>query len=122
MIKNNETHNPLGRHLLVEFWGAKTIEDLNQWENILWNAAKAAKSNPLKKGVHKFEPQGVTGFVILEESHISFHTWPEKEYIAIDIYTCGQHTDPLAGMESLAKELSPKRIVSQLIMRGEEKK
>lgn len=115
---NNEIHSPLGRHLLIEFWGAKTIEDIDVWEDILWNAAKATKSNPLKKGFYKFEPQGVTGFVILEESHISFHTWPENEYIAIDIYTCGEHTDPQAGMEYLAEKLSPRKIVSQLIMRG----
>ena len=119
-MKNNETHNPLGRHLLVEFWGAKTIESLDQWEKILWQAAKAAKSNPLKVALHKFQPQGVTGAIILEESHITFHTWPEKRYIVLDIFTCGEHTDPQAGMDYLAKKLSPERIVSKLIIRGKE--
>ncbi len=117
----NQKHNPLGRHLLIEFWGCKAPESMKKWEEILWQAAKAAKSAPLKISMQKFEPQGITGVVILEESHIAIHTWPEKEYVAIDIFTCGEHTDPQAGMEYLAKELSPKKIDSQFVVRGKEK-
>lgn len=116
-----QIHNPLGRHLLIEFWGCKAPENIKKWEEILWQAAKEAKSTPLKMGFQKFDPQGVTGFVILEESHIAVHTWPEKEYIAIDIFTCGEHTDPKLGMEYLAQELAPTKIDSKFVVRGKEK-
>lgn len=117
-MTNNEIHNPLGRHLLVELWGVKTIEDVKEWETILFDAALASKSNPLKVALHKFEPMGVTGAIVLEESHITFHSWPEVEYIALDIFTCGKHTDPQAGLDYLIKILEPKKIHSKLVIRG----
>lgn len=120
-MEEKQIHNPLGRHLLIEFWGSKTPENIEEWKKLLWEAAKASNSAPLQVAFHKFEPQGITGVVILEESHIAIHTWPEKEYIAIDIFTCGEHTDPKAGMEYLAKELSPTKIDSQFVVRGKEK-
>jgi len=57
-------------------------------------AAKAARATIMESAFHRFEPQGVSGTVILAESHISIHTWPEKGYAAMDFYTCGDHTDP----------------------------
>ncbi|MBU4269654.1 adenosylmethionine decarboxylase [Candidatus Dependentiae bacterium] len=113
-------NNYLGKHLLVEFWECNVPDDSAFWEKMLWNAAKAANSTPLKVAIQKFEPHGITGMIILAESHISAHTWPEKKYIAIDIFTCGAHTNPQAAMEYLKKELSPKRVESQFINRGKE--
>ncbi|MBD3273345.1 adenosylmethionine decarboxylase [Candidatus Dependentiae bacterium] len=119
MLKN-EIPNYLGKHLLLEFWDCKTLDNSKEWEKILWQAAIEAKSTPLKIAVQKFEPQGITGMVILAESHISVHTWPEKKYVAIDVFTCGQHTQPKTAMKYLAKKLSPKKIDSQFINRGKE--
>ncbi len=77
-----------GIHLVADFWFGKTVEDPKELETILLDAAKKARSTPLKFSVHKFEPQGITGLVLLAESHISIHSWPEIQYLAVDIFTC----------------------------------
>jgi len=65
----------------------------------LTEASKVAKCEILKVETHKFEPQGVTGYALLAESHISIHTWPEKGIAKCDIFTCGSDSDPLAAIE-----------------------
>jgi S-adenosylmethionine decarboxylase len=60
----------------------------------LREAADQAESTLLREVLHQFEPQGVTALALLAESHISIHTWPEKGYAAVDVFTCGQHTKP----------------------------
>ena len=66
---------------------------------------------------HKFEPQGVTAVALLAESHISIHTWPENGTAVCDIFTCGDHTDPDAGVEYMRAELNATDIVKQTIVR-----
>lgn len=65
-----------------------------------------------------FEPQGVTAFAVLAESHLSIHTWPERDYIAIDFYTCGETSRPEAGIESLKFALQPEHCNVTRIERG----
>lgn len=79
-----------GIHLIAEFWYGKIIEKPKELERILITAAKKAKNIPLKVSIHKFAPQGITGVVLLAESHIALHSWPELNYLAIDIFTCGE--------------------------------
>jgi len=67
----------------------------------LVGAAHAANATLLDVSTHLFEPQGVTGFVLLAESHISIHTWPELGYAAVDVYTCGTSTIPEKACEYL---------------------
>ena len=67
----------------------------------LVEAAKASKCEIIKVEIHKFEPQGVTGYALLAESHISIHTWPEKGIAKCDIFTCGRDSNPLAAIEYL---------------------
>ena len=69
----------------------------------LVEAAKASKCEIIKVEIHKFEPQGVTGYALLAESHISIHTWPEKGIAKCDIFTCSNDNDPLAAIEYLKK-------------------
>ncbi|MCM8763642.1 MAG: adenosylmethionine decarboxylase, partial [Candidatus Omnitrophica bacterium] len=87
-------------------------------KKILWEAAKVANNTPLKVTVHKFPRQGITGVVILAESHIAIHTWPEHGYLAIDIFTCGKNTRPYAALDYLKKVFSPKEMKIKLIKRG----
>jgi S-adenosylmethionine decarboxylase len=107
-----------GDHLIVEFWGAKIIEDIKKIKDILVRTAKISRNTSLGVKIHKFSPQGVTGFILLAESHISIHTWPERDYIAIDIFSCGRNSQPYKGLEYLKKEFQPKRIKIQEIRRG----
>lgn len=84
-------------------------------------AAKAARATIMESAFHRFEPQGVSGTVILAESHISIHTWPEKGYAAMDFYTCGDHTDPWLACEYAAKVLRATSVLATEFKRGIEK-
>jgi S-adenosylmethionine decarboxylase len=85
-------HHSNGLHILADFWGVKPalLCDVLQIEAILLRAAQAAKACVLQKHLHSFgEQQGVTGVLMLAESHLSIHTWPENNMAAIDIFICG---------------------------------
>lgn len=87
---------PVGKHCILELYDCPfdLLNDLASIEAVLREAAQVAKSTLLKQVAYPFEPCGVTALALLAESHISVHTWPESGYIAIDVFTCGQHTQP----------------------------
>ena len=105
-------------HLIADFKSPKFIENSAELKRILLGAAKAANNTPLKTSIYKFPVQGITGVVLLAESHIAIHTWPEHDYIAIDIFTCGKNTKPYGALEYLKKYLSPKKVKARLLRRG----
>ena len=107
-----------GTLLAVDFWNGKIIEGPERIKKILIEAAKAAKNIPLKVTIYKFSPQGITGVVLLAESHISISTWPEINYVAIDIFTCGEKSMPYKALEYLKKEFQPKKVEIKEIKRG----
>ena len=107
-----------GMHLLAEFWHGKNIESPKELKRILITAAKKAKNIPLKVSIHKFSPRGITGVILLAESHIAFHSWPEINYLAIDIFTCGSKAMPHKALEYLEKEFKPKKVEIREIKRG----
>ena len=118
--KNEEGPAPeyAGLHLLAEFWNGKEIEDPSMLDTILRTAAAKSNNRALKVEIHKFSPRGITGFVILAESHLSIHSWPESNYLAIDIFTCGDHTMPHKALEYLREVYGPQRVEIQEIKRG----
>ena len=75
------------------------LNDESFIKETLEGASKVAKCEILKVETHKFEPQGVTGYALLAESHISIHTWPEKGIAKCDIFTCSGDNDPIAAIE-----------------------
>jgi S-adenosylmethionine decarboxylase len=107
-----------GIHVIAEFWNGKAIESEKELELLLADAVKAAEVTPLKSIIYKFEPQGITGVVLLAESHISIHTWPELNYTAIDLFTCGDKSRPEKALESLRQALKPERVEIKKIKRG----
>ena len=107
-----------GRLLAVDFWNGKIIERPERIKKILIGAAKAANNTPLKVTIHKFNPQGITGVILLAESHIAISTWPEINFVAIDIFTCGEKTMPYKALEYLKKEFQPKKVELKEIKRG----
>jgi len=117
-VKKSNRQKYAGIHLIVEFWNGKIIENQAELKKILWRAAKAANNTPLEFVVHKFQPQGITGVVLLAESHIAYHSWPEFHYAAIDIYTCGEKASPRKAIECLKKELRPRKIEIREFKRG----
>lgn len=107
-----------GTHYVADFWFAKIVEDEKELEELLMGAAKAAHSTPLKFTCYKFSPQGITGVLLLSESHIAIHTWPEIQYYAVDIFTCGKNSRPKEALEFFRKALNPKKVVMREIKRG----
>ncbi|MFH1449902.1 MAG: adenosylmethionine decarboxylase [bacterium] len=99
--------NALGRHLLVEIFNCShdILNDEERIREILIEAANVSGTTVLSISLKKFEPQGVSGVVVIAESHISIHTWPEYRYAACDIFTCGDKVWPEKGAEYLIKEL-----------------
>jgi len=87
-------------------------------KKILAAAVKKANNTPLEIIIHKFQPQGMTGIVLLAESHIAIHTWPEFNYIALDIYTCGDKANPFKALEYLKEEFHPQKFESRKLKRG----
>jgi len=108
----------LGEHLIAEFWGVKIEEDMAKIEKILIEAAKKTGSTPLEIVSHKFSPKGFSAMILLAESHIALHYWPENEYLAVDIFTCGKDSDPQKGLEYLKEQFQPKKMEIQRINRG----
>jgi len=108
-----------GIHLIAEFWNGKTIDNSKKLKKVLIGAVKASKNTPLNIVIHKFSPQGITGVVLLAESHLAIHSWPELNYTAIDIFTCGQKAMPQKALEYLKKVIKPKRVEIKEFKRGE---
>jgi S-adenosylmethionine decarboxylase len=97
-----------GRHLLIDFYGVK-FDKLNaqsEIEDALVGSAIVAGATVLHSYMHAFAPQGVSGVVVLAESHISIHTWPEKGVATLDIFMCGK-ADPVIATEFLTQHFEP---------------
>jgi S-adenosylmethionine decarboxylase len=107
-----------GIHILLDFWGAKNINSVKFVRKALLDAVKASKFTLLKIDLHKFSPQGVSGVAIIAESHVSIHTWPEYEFVALDIFVCGGK-NPKPALNSLKKSFKPKKVIMKEIERGE---
>ena len=86
----------LGRHLLLELNGcnSKLLNDIKRVEDFMVSGAKLAKATIIGSHFHQFSPFGISGVVIIAESHVAIHTWPEHGYAAVDIFTCGETLQP----------------------------
>jgi S-adenosylmethionine decarboxylase len=100
----------LGTHLLVELrdCNPEIIKDLARVKNALVSAAEEAKATIVDISFHEFNPFGISGMVIIAESHLSIHTWPEYGYAAVDIFTCGDLIKPEVAASFLIKEFECK--------------
>lgn len=99
-----------GLHLLVDFWDAEHLQDKTFIEEAMREAAGTCGATVLSVMLHEFgEGAGITGVAILAESHISIHTWPEINYIALDIFMCG-NCDPNNAVPILRSYFNPKRV------------
>ncbi|AGH96508.1 polyamine aminopropyltransferase [Pseudobdellovibrio exovorus] len=95
----------LGRHILVEFLNcnADVLNDVTAIENAMVEAAQVAGATVINSTFHHFSPYGVSGVVVIQESHLAIHTWPEYRYAAVDLFTCGDTVDPWVSFEHLKK-------------------
>lgn len=99
-----------GTHLIIDLWDVSRIDDPEHIEQTLCDAAVRAGATILSTDFHVFTPNnGVSGVIVLSESHISIHTWPERNFAAVDVFMCGA-AQPIRTIEVLKEAFSPSRI------------
>jgi len=110
----------LGRHILAEFYNcdSEILKDTEAIEKYMVEAAVRAKATVVKSVFHTFSPYGVSGVVVIQESHLSIHTWPEYGYAAIDLFTCGEEVDPWIAFEYLKEKLKAEKWEIMEVDRG----
>ena len=108
-----------GSQIVADFWGCRLPADESAWRQVLLAAIDAMGVTLLHLHIHLFEPRGATAIALLAESHLAIHTWPEGDYLAIDIFTCGTALRPEAGIDSLRQSLAPTREEVRHISRGD---
>ncbi|MGO0122235.1 adenosylmethionine decarboxylase [Desulfothermobacter acidiphilus] len=110
----------LGRHVLAEFYGCnfEALNNIELVEKAMVEAALESGAEVRECVFHKFSPQGVSGVVVISESHLAIHTWPELGYAAVDVFTCGERVDPWEACNYLTKFLGAKEVVAHEQKRG----
>jgi len=111
----------LGRHIIAELHGCDSglLTDVDRALLILRRAVQAAGATYLGEFHRIFEPWGgITAIIALAESHISIHTWPEYRYAALDIFTCGERTDPWKAYEYIVDAYKPEKVNVTEVKRG----
>lgn len=110
----------LGRHVIVEMYdcNAEVLNDLDKVRREMLNAAEISGATIVGEAFHRFSPHGVSGAVIIAESHLSIHTWPEYRYAALDLFTCGDTVDPWKGFDHLQSILEATHVSHTELRRG----
>lgn len=110
----------LGSHLLIEMYGcnSKSLETEQIVGQAMGDAAAASKATIVEQSFHEFKPFGVSGAVIIQESHYTIHTWPEHRYAAVDLFYCGGTVQVHKAIEVLRERFQPERIKFLVVRRG----
>jgi S-adenosylmethionine decarboxylase len=107
-----------GVHMIVDLYGASRLDEPPLMEDTLRRCVQVAGATLLHIHLHRFEPNGgISGVAVLAESHISVHSWPERQYAALDIFMCGK-ARPERCIEVLLEAFSPRRAEIQELLRG----
>lgn len=110
----------MGRHVIAEMWDCNIdiLNDMGKIEQIFVDAALKSGAEIREVAFHKFAPQGVSGVVIISESHLTIHSFPEHGYASIDVYTCGDVIDPNVACDYIAESLESQRLERVEVPRG----
>lgn len=110
----------LGLHLLIELQNCNTalLDSASFISDVMVEAARKSGATVLNSSFHKFNPHGVSGVVVISESHLTIHTWPELNYAAVDVFTCGSHVDPWAASMYIEEQLQATDVTIIDIKRG----
>ena len=110
----------LGRHILAEFFecDSNVLNNPELVEKYMIEAALECGATIVNKCFHLFTPHGVSGVVIISESHLAIHTWPEYGYAAVDLFTCGEQCDPKVSYEFLKRKFNSKDAKYSQLNRG----
>lgn len=120
MMDQRSRMEALGRQILVEFYDCdqSRLNDVSFIEESLLHATRESGATIISHNFHKFSPYGVSGVVVIAESHVAIHTWPEYRYAAVDIFTCGESIDPWSIQEILKEQFSSGNVSSMEMKRG----
>ncbi|MBI2873456.1 MAG: S-adenosylmethionine decarboxylase proenzyme [Firmicutes bacterium] len=110
----------LGRQILAEIYRcqAPILDDIESIKRIMVNAALEAGAEVREVVFHRFSPHGVSGVVVISESHLAIHTWPELRYAALDVFTCGEKVDPWKACRYVAERFMSEEMSAQEVKRG----
>jgi len=111
----------LGKHILVEFYGCnpEKLKDTAMLQTEFENAADMSGATVVDSTFHAFSPYGVSGVVVIAESHLTIHTWPEYGYAAVDLFTCGDTVDPWKAFSYLKSVLESNNTSTIEMKRGQ---
>jgi len=111
----------LGNQIVAEFYYCyrEHLDDVAYIQRVMTEAARAARATIVSRTFHRFSPHGVSGAVIIAESHLTIHTWPEHGYAAVDLFTCGERVDAQAAFAHLREALKAKQVSTIEIRRGQ---
>lgn len=111
----------IGRHLIADFYycEAAFLDDPAALELEMVGAARQAGAEVRQTSFYRFDPGGVSGVVIISESHLAIHTYPEHGYAALDCFTCGRVVDPRVICELLVASFRPKVVATECLTRGQ---
>ncbi|WP_186430139.1 adenosylmethionine decarboxylase [Clostridium sp. BSD9I1] len=112
--------NTLGRHILAEIYGCDgdILDNKEMIERIMVDSALKSGAEVREVTFHKFSPMGVSGVVIISESHLTIHTWPELGYAAVDVFTCGDKINPWDACNYMTEKFQAKNMTATEVKRG----
>lgn len=110
----------IGRHFLADYYGCSfdELNDATRLREVLLEAVHRSGATILSDRFEIFQPHGVTGVIIVAESHVALHTWPERGFMAVDYFTCSARLDPHVAFEILSRALRPTRLETRQVVRG----
>ena len=117
----SKRHTMAGSQVVLDLYECETdhLDDVAWVKATLVNAARAAGATIVQTVFHKFAPWGISGVVVIAESHLAIHIWPENRYAAIDVFTCGENVRMDVASALLIREFRSKRPVQRLFTRGD---
>jgi S-adenosylmethionine decarboxylase len=114
-------HSMIGSQVLLDLYDCEVdrLDDLEWVKTTLVNAAQAAGATIVETVFHKFAPWGISGVVVIAESHLAIHIWPESRYAAVDVFTCGSNDQMDVATAFLTREFRSRRPMQRSFMRGD---
>jgi S-adenosylmethionine decarboxylase proenzyme len=111
----------ISHHYLIEFYGipSEKLDDLEWIQAHMLTSLSGSGATYVNHYFHKFTPQGVSGVIVIAESHLSIHTWPESEYAALDVFTCGDKAIADSILNHLTTEFNPTSSKVKYLLRGD---
>jgi len=118
-MEEHKSMNALGRQIVADFHGCTAdLNDPMLVMKVMEQACETAGATIVSRTGHHFSPYGVTAVVVIAESHIAIHTWPEFGYAAVDFFTCGESVNPWVAFEYAKKALGAARVELHEVVRG----